>query len=614
MSKRIVIILSFFLLLNTCTERKNKNANPNGNASVSQSMLPRVLYITTGIDMNKTDKDLPSGINLALQFFNARGVPVYLSPRDILYDLDRLKTFGIIIISTGNGIHDADRKYSLTYMTDEEMQNLMEFVGSGGFLIAGDNTGRNTFDGKDRILDKGILDRTAYPLSELFGSRFKELNTNDFRVKGTSALPVSLQGTLTDTTENNRWMLVPEITDTARVNTLAYWKNKAQSHPAWLEARYGKGMAWLLPFSGWLTPVNDGGDWSLDRIEAFYGLALHKYKELHPSPFRLGVWPDGKKAALAVSFNPEGDMEQYRRILEALREKKVEPVFFVNGKMPEDIRAFLITSKSRLSSSGFDYIRYDQADYAVAVNDILRNEKYWNYDFNGFRFPFTSPAFFGFIALERHGYAYESGISVNNREFLHGSCVPYNIVVSKEGIYFDTHIYELSPTYHDDYFFLKHLGEEIYLSEEEQTKKIRLWNEYLQMHWKKVTLPYSGLMVYLGHPAYTGYDRNTLQPLLQLIDTARADGAWITDLDHISRYRDFINSCIVYVEQNGNDYRIRLAVDEERSVRGFTINLPFEPVNLSGHLTTPRVEPGEKGHFHLIFDARNGVEIKFSKK
>ena len=145
--KHIFFISILSLLFAQCGE-------PVKNSKIDLALnkqLPRVLFITTGI--SDDDGQLAQGVVVAVQSFNKKGAIVRLEPRDILYDFEELIKYNIVILSTFPGYHDADRKYSLSYMSDEELLNLTRFVQQGGVFISGDNVGRNFPDGTDRKIE-----------------------------------------------------------------------------------------------------------------------------------------------------------------------------------------------------------------------------------------------------------------------------------------------------------------------------------------------------------------------------------------------------------------------------------------------------------------------------
>jgi len=92
--------------------------------------LPKVLIITSGsIEGNGK---VAEGIIVAIQSFNRKGAIVELKTRDILNDLESLNNYNILILSSAIDYHDADRQYSLAYMSDYEINNIKTFVECGG--------------------------------------------------------------------------------------------------------------------------------------------------------------------------------------------------------------------------------------------------------------------------------------------------------------------------------------------------------------------------------------------------------------------------------------------------------------------------------------------------
>ena len=115
MIMKIFFISLLALLLSQCA----KPAGQDNNSISLNKQLPRVLFITTGI--SDEDGQMAQGVVVAVQAFNKKGAIVRLEPRDILYDFEELSKYNIVILSTFPAYHDADRKYSLSYMSDEEL-------------------------------------------------------------------------------------------------------------------------------------------------------------------------------------------------------------------------------------------------------------------------------------------------------------------------------------------------------------------------------------------------------------------------------------------------------------------------------------------------------------
>ena len=149
----IFLFLASAMFLNTSCQSPQPEMGRE--AFAGQIMLPRALFITSGNGDSRGS--IAPGIVLAIQELNKYGIPVRLESRDILDKKDELLGYNLLILSTAIGYHDADRQYSLTYMSDKELENIRDFVKNGGVLIAGDNVGRNYPDGTDRITVFGQL-------------------------------------------------------------------------------------------------------------------------------------------------------------------------------------------------------------------------------------------------------------------------------------------------------------------------------------------------------------------------------------------------------------------------------------------------------------------------
>ena len=567
---------------------------------------PKVLYITTGANRDGDDIDLPHGIIIALHTFNKRGITVRLEPRDVLFDKEFLFRYNIIILSTALGYHDADRQYSLTYMSDAEMKNLDEFVAKGGILIAGDNVGRNYFDGNDRLEDAGLLNKNNYPLSKTFGITQREKNLKGYKISG--YITDSLKGDFTPVFKEDLWMLVPDTIISKTLKVLAYWKSKDDSIPAIIQNDYGDGTAYLLATSDFLDAGEDSQFWNIVQLQRFYDYVAGRYLKKNNIDISLNPWPDGHQYAFSITFNAQGQKEHYQRVISKLKKRNIKPVFFVNGQVNDTVRNLLKEQKVNLASTGYHYANYDQYDYPAAVNDVLQNHYYWDKKFKGFRFPYTNPVFSGLLALDMHGYEYESSISINNLEFIHGSVFPYNIIITHDKFYKSTDVYEIGPSYHDDYYFLKHLKERNKPGKNITDKNVLLYKQYLLDFWKYSIKPYNGAMIFIGHPDLTGYNDNTFSALLNLVDTVKNDNAWVTTIDEIASFRKRFEKLNFYMENHGKNTKIIIQSQDKEPVKSMSIFLTGKPANISAKKGDVRIKEKENGFF-IIFDAFDGQEI-----
>ncbi|NTV84396.1 MAG: hypothetical protein HGA23_08875, partial [Bacteroidales bacterium] len=450
MKRQILIICSLLLFIIQCSSPAVDEA-PVDSQSVQ---LPRVLIITSGI--SNENSQLAQGIVVAVQSFNKMGATVRLEPRDILFDYGELKKYSILIMSTFPGYHDADRKYSLSYLSDEELHNLALFVENGGVLISGENVGRNYNDGTDRIIVFSQLNPDNWEMAKCYGVNLSEKNMTGFGLKGNipGYFDYDIPGSLLSWEDHELWTLTPDSFLSDNHKILGYWQSGQDSMVAVVENRFGRGKSILLASSGFLHPSNDGGFWSEEQIDKFYRYVIDSYNSDNGINVSLNPWPLAHDYAFCVSLNAEGRIDQYERVFRMLREKKIQPVIFVNGLVDKEIKTMLIKEEYPMASSGFGYINHTDLQYPQAVEDILLNENFWDRDFTGFRFPFTNPGYWSLLALDEHAYKYESSIGADNLDFFHGSIVPYNLVITNEGFYRSTDILEIAPTYHDDYYFL----------------------------------------------------------------------------------------------------------------------------------------------------------------
>jgi peptidoglycan/xylan/chitin deacetylase (PgdA/CDA1 family) len=600
--KRALWIISSLLIFAGC-RMPAKHETGEGTA---QAILPRVLIITSGYSEDKPQ--LAQGIVVAMQSFNKYGAMVRLEPRDILFDQKELAKFNILILSTFPGYHDADLKYSLSCLSDEEMHNIALFVENGGVLISGENIGRNYNDGTDRINLFQHLNPENWELSKCFGVTLTEKNMTGYSLAGNikGYLQWDISRGLFSRDDHELWTLVPESSSAENVNVLAYWKKGQDSTGAVIEHKFGKGKSILLASSGLLHPRNDGGLCSEAQIDDFYRYIIDSYCHDNGIETVLNPWPDGYEYAFSVSLNAEGEKEDYERVFKMLEEKKVSPTLFVNGSVESETRTVIKSSGVPLASSGQNYENHAEILYPRAVENLLMNEITWETDFKGFRFPFTSLSLWSILALDEHGYSYESSIGADNLDFFYGSVVPYNLVISVNGFYKSTEIMEMAPCYHDDYYFLEALTDMQKPDSNLLEKEIEIYKKYLDNFWNHGVKPYHGLMVYLGHPGYVGYNDSTMAALSGIIDEVRKDNTWIATLDEIAAFRKGLGELQFRVYSKNNEQEIEVigpgnvsvtdvCLKFNRKIKSYTV--------LKGKATV-------KNASQLIFNASDGQLIK----
>ena len=604
MKKELRIIYFLVLLLAGC----NSPSTRESATGASQVMLPRVLIITSG--QSEENTALAQGIIVAMQSFNKYGATVRLEPRDILFDLNELSKYNILILSTFPGYHDADRKYSLSCLSDEEMKNLSKFVHNGGVLISGENVGRNLNDGTDRIILFQHLNAENWELSDCYGVTLTEKNMTGYSLEGN--IPGYLQWDISrnffSRDDHELWTLVPESFLPGDVKVLAYWKKGKDSTGAVIENKFGNGKSILLASSGMLHPRNDGGFCSEDQIDGFYRYVVDSYMNDNGIEALLNPWPNGYEDAFCVSLNAEGEKDQYERVIKMLDEKKVRPTLFVNGSVKDEIRSFIKSSGIPLASSGYKYVSHTELSYPTAVEDILMNELSWETDFKGFRFPFTSPSLWSILALDEHEYCYESSIGADNLDFFHGSIIPYNLVITIDGYFHSTEILEIAPSYHDDYYFLDALQDKQRPDSNVLEKEIAIYKKYLSNYWNQGVKPFNGLMVYLGHPAYVGYNDSTLTALSSLVDLVQSEHTWIATLDEVAAFRKRLGEMRFLVAKDIHEQRIEVVSPENVILENVCLKFKGKIKNCSFSKGKGKVITSPNGS-QVIFDATNGQTL-----
>jgi len=602
--RQLFFISTLSLLFTQCAEHTGKD-----NDSIAlNKQLPRVLFITTGI--SNEDAQLAQGVVVAVQSFNKKGAIVRLEPRNVLYDFDELSIYNIIILSTFPGYHDADRKYSLSYMSDEEIHNLSRFVRQGGVMISGDNVGRNFPDGTDRIIEYQQLNPENWELSKCYGLSLSEKNMTAYQNEGEiasySKWSINVGALLEEDAE--LWTLVPDSVFSKNLKVLGYWKNGTDSIPAFIENKYEKGTAFLMSSSSFLHPVNDGGYWSIEQISKFYEYVIDEYNKSNDFNVALNPWPNAYEYAFCVTLNSEGVIDQYNRIFRVLNDEHIKPTIFVNGLVNDTIRSFLKKTRYPLESSGYAYSNFKGLKYPQSLDDILRNEKKWDIDFQGFRFPYTKTGYWGLLALDEHNYSFESSIGVNNLDFVHGSVFPYNIVIVNDGFYKSTDILEIAPTYHDDYYFLKAIKEDNTLNSDRLKKNVLIYTKYLENFWDYAVKPYNGLMVYLGHPQYVGYNDSTLKSLVNLAKKVKQDNTWITTINDVAIFRKSLSRLQFYIENDKKKQVIEVVAPDAKIVNDVCLNFTGKVKSASAKKGNVNIIENDKG-FQLIFDAFDGQTL-----
>ncbi|MBL7129419.1 MAG: beta-galactosidase trimerization domain-containing protein [Ignavibacteria bacterium] len=606
MFKKTIIVLVVVLLLVTayCLYFDVFKTNSILSNPVDSYKMPKVLFITTGDNVGKGD--ISQGVSLAIRSFNKRGVFVRLESRDVLLDPEVLSNYTIMILSTAVGYHDADRRYSLTYLSNIETDNIIEWVENGGVLIAGDNIGRNTLEGTDRTTITGELNPETWKFSECFGIKMRERE-----MKGLALFEKDINvwgGKIKEHFYTDEWALVitEVISDKAKV--LAEWNNGIESIPATIENDFGKGKAYLLATSYLLHPSDDGGISSAEQIDKFYEYILNNYKKrIHN--VQLMPWVDGYSTAFAITFNSSGTAEQCERILSFLEEENLPATFFLDSSVSREKFDMLESyDKINLQSNSYSRPDFSILNYSESVREINLIRQKLNRQFTGFRFPYSRISFWGMLYIDEEDYIYDSSIGVDYLNSYRGSVFPYNIVISKDSYYKSLDVLEISPILNDDYFFYQKVLTDSEYSDDLQTKDAQLYEKYLMNFYDYVVKENNSLMVFIGHPSYTGISDITLSPLKNLIDSLRKDNCWIISLEKIAEFRNNLKDLSVGVEEFDSGIDIRISLTEGKTIKGLTFKLDKKPRDIvyAGEISLKEIDK----YYYLTVDAVNEGVIK----
>lgn len=605
MKKILIIILiaaaavTAYFVLPGLINSKNKIT-----AAGDSKRLPKVLFVTSGIDEGAGY--ISEGVCVALEAFGKRGVYVRLDNRNTLLRPELLSGYDIIVLPTSIGYNDGDRKYSLTFMSDNEMDNIRQYVSSGGILIAEENIGRNMSDGTDRVDGNGELNKDNWRLAELFGIRMKEIDMIGFSIEEKDVK--IWNGTIKEKNELDEWALIPSEITSDKVKVFAEWVKDNERIPAVISNEYGKGRAYLLTSTYLLHPSNAGGNSGIEQIENFYNYVLNEAFSYKKHEFEINPWPFAGTTAFCISFNPGGNDDQYGRVAGFLNRENVPAVFFIDSSLTPSQLQILVQNENISLQSGF-YYREDAGkfDYSQIVQGILMNEQKFGKKFRGIRFPFGITNFWGLIFADEIGYLFDSSIGIDHLTGYQGSVIPYNIPVSQNTFYKTLNIQEISPTSSLDADYFEKIVTEPDYTEEDQRNDVFLFGKYLSDFYEFVVRPKNGIMVYQGSPEYTGYNENTLMPLKKLIDSVKSGNCWITKPEEAALYRNKLNELSVLVNESDNSLSFQISLPEKTEIKGFTLKLKTKPSVVKTNSSNSVKE--FNGMYYVVCDIKNGDVI-----
>jgi len=612
-------VLAAALALTACGGRPGTAAA--GSAAVEALVYPRVLFLTTGTDGPGT---LPSGANICLEVMDGLGAFTEVADKSVLLNRARLDSTRIIVAPTIAGYHDADRQFSLSFLDSASMANLADWVQAGGILIAGENIGRNTLEGEDRVASGNLIDEQEWPLARVLGYPMQEVNLRgawlerDLGAVLLQGYRKVLTGPVTDA-----WLLVPvESAMAGGVEVQARWSDGQTSYPAVTLNPCGRGFGIMVSHFLLLQPSVDGGAGDIPAITEFYrqvfALAFKGGPEVCINP-----WPGAHRSALAVTVNEAGG-DSVGPGIKPMLEKLLglpgsgEIDAFVTGHVPQATLEYLKREpRVRLASLSFSHPYFRDLDYCRTVWEIARLEDFLRAPLTGFRFPYSNRTASGIFELVRRGYRYESSLFVDHASGFAGALFPYNLPVWLRGQYcLSTDMLELSPTLEDWNYY----GEGALAADytpAAQARDAQRFGARLQAAWHELAFERRGMMVLVLHAEYSGYSETTLAPVTQFLGTTAETGdAWCSSLAGIADWWDARRNVDVRLDADSDRTVLRLTNRNPGPVSALAVRLGEPGLKaVARGLTLKRTEREEEdGTFtYLTFDLATTGEIEVSR-
>ena len=435
--------------------------------------IPRVLFLTTGD--GRGEGTVSDGAIVALQAFNRLGAFVRFENRSILWNGKNLDQYDIIVAPTLYGYHDADRLYSLTYMDDRELTILKNWVKKGGILVSGENFGRNTTDGTDRVTITGELSEKNWVLGTVIGTPLQEIDVKNFRLSATETLAEDFPNPLIMKVSSSGYILLPPrgsaekmFGDSLEFQVWFKWQNTKTGtvYPAVFSHTYGKGQMVYFTVSRILHPALDGGLSGTLLIEKLYRRIYQLAMGERRYPIYLNPWPGAAQAALILTFDDGGTPEEYKYAFTSLFPYLNHISLFITGHTPAEVVEWCKNQPQiQLENRSLNHSRFRELDYLTTRKEIQLNELEHHTRFTAFRFPYFMNSFWGMLVLEESGYLCDSSIPVDHTRFYGGGIFPYNIPIFRpSGLIKTLNLLEISPLQHDDRYLYgeKATGEKNY--------------------------------------------------------------------------------------------------------------------------------------------------------
>ncbi|MDP8207633.1 MAG: hypothetical protein P9L92_13285 [Candidatus Electryonea clarkiae] len=514
------------------------------------------------------------GVVLAYEALNRAGITTCICDRTILSNKSRLDQYNILIASTLFGYHDADQRFSLTFIDDDQLDLLSNWIHEGGVLVAGENFGRNTRSGHDRLVDTPELNSEYWILGNAVGVPLIEKNLDGYSLHMNSEAtnPKIWKEKEKYSFDKPEWILVPAVdVNTTGVRVLGEWREIDKKIPAVWENSYGSGRMLYFTTFRLLHPSLDGGLSTPDEIENFYkylaDISSGTAKESLNPRISVSPWFENHPAALAVTLNCTGEEENLERTIRSLLEDAPSITIFSNQpeilsqRLPEDL-----LNNIEIASLSKSNEKLDRIDTQLAKETI-----HWlpagDTSIKGFRFPRLSRSHQILQYINQSGYTYDSSLPVNHQDYYGGSIYPVNLMLSEQDGSWSLNLMELGPIYRDDWSFYGDVsGYKI--------QEAAMYRKFLLDSWNEIFLPQGGLMVQIGDPEFEGESEVTLEPVKTLIEKAVSDNAWITDLSTVANFWKMKENANVSIWQTDNKVQILVSAGDQ-NLEGLTLTVTF---------------------------------------
>jgi peptidoglycan/xylan/chitin deacetylase (PgdA/CDA1 family) len=618
--KRVLLISALLSTILGCTS-KAKYQIPG-----TATRIPKVVILTTSKDGRGT---LPSGVTVAMETFTQVGAFVRIHNKDILYDPEVLSAYSVMFVPTIFGYHDGDRRFSLAYMDNIMLRNLTAWVKNGGFLIAGENIGRNTLTGLDLVSSDERLNKKEWPLAHVFGYDMIERNLDGFALLKTQEEPTLFSGyseVMVPAFEKPEWILIPDtLSISEEVAVLAEWGNDSLRFPGITLHSYGQGFGLYIPFFRLLHPSIDGGFGDIPEIQALCrGIYDYITGCSGDKTFSINPWPSGKIAAFAVTMDDGGTIEEYKRTL--LRIFEVPMVkdldFFVCNNInasidSTDILGYLKSDKRIiLANHSFSHPFFPRIGFTQTTTEIASFEDCVGKT-RGFRFPYVAWSTYGLFVLDRRNYTYDSSIRIDHRDMFKGTLFPYHIPIYLKGHYYlTTDLLELSPTEGDWFFYGEGILSNLPYRDEKQEKDAAAYYRYLKNTWQEIVRPGRGMMVQMGHPMYQGHSNITLDPLIRFLrEVDQEQVTWTTGLNDIADWWLGLLDVEAWCKWSGNTLKLGFINPGKAPLYGFSIRIPANgavpKVKAKYVKIRKEIREEEEGKFvYIIFDLKDRATLE----